>query len=82
MATFVNTPATFPDGPGGKRCRREKKSSKRRAARTPAWNMGVAKDIMTFPLFYYLFEAKKIKTFCGVRWQASFSASALIGYKG
>jgi hypothetical protein len=44
--------------------------------------MGAVKDIMAFPLFYYLFEAKKKKAFCGVRWQASFSTSALIGYKG
>jgi hypothetical protein len=44
--------------------------------------MGAVRDIMAFPSFYYLFEAKKIKSFCGVRWHASFSASALIGYKG
>jgi len=58
MVTFVNSPAAFPDGPGGKRCRREKRRRKRRAARTPAWSMGIMEDAMAFPSFYYLFEAK------------------------
>ena len=70
MATFVNSPATFPDGPGGKRYRREKRRSKRRAAMTAAWSMGVVERIMVFPSLYYLFGAKKLKLFAvsaGVR---------------
>ena len=46
MDIFVNLPAAFPGGPGGKRCRREKRKSKKRAAITPARNMGVRIDVM------------------------------------
>ena len=59
MDTFVNLPATFPDGPGGKRCRLEKRRSKRRAARTPAWSMGVVKDIMVVPVVLLFIRSER-----------------------
>ena len=36
MGAFVNSDATFPGGPGGKRYRREEMTRRTRIARTPA----------------------------------------------